>query len=96
MYWHVCNTQAEWTRHRFKPQAEIFLWHGDLQEKLLTAAISSGAIKNQSVPRRIPHKKDRFNLFERDDNWCLEFLRFNRRQICELAVLLDIPSQLGA
>jgi hypothetical protein len=72
------------------------LWmQSKLQEELLLAAVASGAVKNQSVPRLIRYEPTPFDLFSHDDNWCLEFLRFTRRQICEMAVLLDIPFRFG-
>jgi len=41
--------------------------------------------------RQIPHSGAPFDLFQKSDDWCLEFLRFNKAQICEMSYLLDIP-----
>jgi hypothetical protein len=30
-----------------------------------------------------------FDLFSKSDDWCLEFLRFTKKQICEMTYLLD-------
>ena len=40
-----------------------------------------------SHPNRgcLPYTKHQFNLFTKSDNWCLEFLRFTKAQIQELA-----------
>jgi hypothetical protein len=78
-----------------KDMMETLLRYHQLQAKLLAAAISIGAIRNQSVPRRIAYTLGHFDLFAQDDEWCVEFLRFTRRQIVEMAMLLDIPSQFG-
>ena len=32
-----------------------------------------------------------FDLFTKSDDWCLEFLRFTKKQICEMTYLLDVP-----
>ena len=34
---------------------------------------------------RPPYTQHQFNLFAKSDNWCLEFLRFTKCQIVELA-----------
>jgi hypothetical protein len=78
-----------------KDMMETLLRYHQLQAKLLAAAIAIGAIRNQSVPRRIAYTPGHFDLFAHDDEWCVEFLRFTRRQIVEMAMLLDIPSQFG-
>jgi hypothetical protein len=78
-----------------KDMMETLLRYHQLQAKLLAAEISIGTIRNQSVPRRIAYTLGHFDLFAQDDEWCVEFLRFTRRQIVEMAMLLDIPSQFG-
>jgi hypothetical protein len=75
-----------------KDMMETLLRYHQLQAKLLAAAIAIGAIRNQSVPRRIAYTQGHFDHFAHDDEWCVEFLRFTRRQIVEMAMLLDIPS----
>jgi len=50
-------------------------------------------IKDWTIKRRIaydPTKK--MTIDERDDDWCLEYLRFTRSEIKEIAYVLQIPS----
>jgi len=48
-------------------------------------------IRDWSVQRQIPSDGIPFDIFTLSDDWCLEFLRFTKRQICEIAFLLAIP-----
>ena len=42
--------------------------------------------------RRIASGGMSFDLFSKSDDWCLEFLRFTKEQICEMTYLLDVPA----
>ena len=59
-----------------------------------TIAMLTGptAVIRDSAPfHHIPYQRKMFDLFSQTDAWCLEFLRFTKRQICELAWLLALP-----
>jgi len=49
-------------------------------------------IRFWSQQRRIASGGMSFDLFSKSDDWCLEFLRFTKEQICEMTYLLDVPA----
>ena len=52
-------------------------------------------IKEWTPKRRIPYDPTKkMTIDERDDDWCLEYLRFTRSEIKEIAYVLQIPSSL--
>ena len=63
------------------------------QDRCIAAMMSGPTqiIRDWPVQRRIPSDGVPFDLFALSDNWCLKFLRFTKRQICEMAFLLAIP-----
>ena len=63
------------------------------QRKFLTSILSGPTTLIRFWPqqRQISHHDTSFDLFQKSDDWCLEFLRFNKEQVCEMSYLLDIP-----
>jgi hypothetical protein len=49
-------------------------------------------VRDRPSQRRIPYISQMWSILDRSNGWCLEFLRFSREQICELAVL-QIPDR---
>ena len=48
-------------------------------------------VHDYPLHHHIPYSPHMWSIQDRSDDWCLEFLRFSKQQICELAVLLQIP-----
>jgi hypothetical protein len=68
--------------------------HQRLQHNYLTAVLAGPtAIVKDWSKKPVPYEQGHFDLFSCDDSWCVSFLRFTKRQICELCVLLDIPER---
>jgi hypothetical protein len=68
--------------------------HQRLQLNYLTAVLAGPtAIVKDWSKKPVPYEQGHFDLFSCDDSWCVSFLRFTKRQICELCVLLDIPDR---
>jgi hypothetical protein len=51
-------------------------------------------VKDYTPKRCIAYDPEqKFSIEERDDDWCLEFLRFTKEQVKEIAFVLSIPSR---
>src|SRR5437588_8294682 len=48
-------------------------------------------LKDYQQKRKIPYKRFCWSIENQSDDWCIEFLRFNKSQLIELAKLLEIP-----
>jgi hypothetical protein len=71
-----------------------FALHQRLQCNYLTATLAGPtAIIKDWIPEPVPYEPGTFDLFFYDDDWCVSYLRFTKRQICELCMLLDIPDR---
>jgi hypothetical protein len=69
--------------------------HRRLQYNYLTTMLAgpTAVIKNWSLKEPVPYEPGDFDLFSYSDKWCINFLRFTKRQILEMCVLLDIPDR---
>ena len=43
-------------------------------------------IKDWPVQRSVQHDGTPFDLFRMSDDWCLEFLRFTKKLVCEMLI----------
>lgn len=83
----------------FDPSREstfLPLFHRSRRKKssaLSLAAGPLGIIKERYNKRKITYEQFNFSIHDHDDNWCLEFLRFNKTQIIILAEILEIESR---
>ena len=52
-------------------------------------------IRDWPVQRSVQYNNipQAFDLFQMSDDWCLEFLRFTKKQVCEMTYLLNIPEK---
>jgi hypothetical protein len=54
----------------------------------------TAVVKDYTPKRRLAYDPDqKFSIEERDDDWCIEFLRFTKDQVKEIAFILNIPSR---
>lgn len=66
------------------------------KQRFLTVLLSgpAAAVRDRPPQRRLTYTKGKvWSIRRKTDDWCLEFLRFSRYQICELSVLLEIPDR---
>ena len=66
------------------------------RRKFFTSMVTGplAIIKEWNPSHRIPYDPlSPFHLRDRSDGWCLEMLRFTRRQIVEMAIILEIPEE---
>lgn len=66
------------------------------KQRFLTVMLSgpTAVVRDRPLQRRLTYRKGKvWSIQKKIDDWCLEFLGFSRRQICELSVLLDIPDR---
>ena len=66
-----------------------------LRQKSLTAMIGPVAvIRDWNSKLRIPFNPlIPFRLQDRSDSWCQEMLRFTKREIAEMSIILEIPDK---
>ena len=55
-----------------------------------TAIVRDWPVQRSVQYNNIPQA---FDLFQMSDDWCLEFLRFTKEQVCEMTYLLNIPEK---
>jgi len=72
----------------------VTLLHRKQRRQHFLAAMLSGPtaiIHEQPYKPPLDYTSKVWSLHDKSNNWCREFLRFSKEQICELSVLLEIP-----
>jgi len=93
LYILLLSTKAFPQRREAVDRRSRFIVHYASKLKATLAMLTgpTGVIRDSAPFHHIPYQRKMFDLFAMTDGWCLEFLRFTKRQICELAWLLALP-----
>ena len=75
--------------------ASIYLQRYQHRQRYLVAMLigPTPIVRDQAPHRCLSYTPHMWSILDRSDDWCIEFLRFRRKEICELAVLLQIPER---